>query len=681
MSLDTLQPILHWLQLHPWLAIVFAFFISFIESIALVGIFIPGAVILTAIGILIGAQIIPGISTMSAAILGAFFGDVVSFSYGRLYHEKVRQFSFFHRHSSWLNAAELFFHKHGGKGIFIARFIGPLRPIMPMIAGMFNMPWLRFCLVDVFSAMFWAPAYMLPGIAVGAAAQTFNAKSATRLIIFILAILIAFWISFWLIKKIYFFILKNLHKFYQYQWTHHFIYYKWTHYFKIPNQTNNSQPLLYLSLIVINFLFFIFLAYFSFRHQEYSSLNINVWHFFRSFYSLSGQRISVLISLLFSPFNLFFLWFILSAYFCYQKSYRLLIVWISLGCFGIGLAGITKHLLNLPRPPGLIFPPTDAAFPSGHVTIATTLLLCLSYLLFQTQEKIIQQWAQRVCYCLILLLALSRLYLGVHWLTDVTAAFCLGLVLWFSAKLFFLRFPKYDISTKTLAFLTLCSLTVGFTIQLAKHFHIQMEDLTPAWPDTGLSADLWWQTGYTEKLLYRENRLGHPLQTLNIQWLSSLETIEKNLLIQGWKALPKSKILNAIDYLNDTNQPKSPLATGFFNDQKPILEMVKFDPNFHLLAVLRLWQSNIDIYQPNYKSQKLLVGLIFYHFEHNFHFKTHIPLSSTPPAGSLNPQQFLIQNLAPNFQSRLISIQAEPLNREDDISWQGKLLLIRNINN
>ena len=49
------------------------------------------------------------------------------------------------------------------------RFIGPIRPLMPLVAGAMNMPAGLFVPVNLASALLWAPVYILPGYMAGRA--------------------------------------------------------------------------------------------------------------------------------------------------------------------------------------------------------------------------------------------------------------------------------------------------------------------------------------------------------------------------------------------------------------------------------------------------------------------------------------------------------------------------------
>lgn len=68
-----------------------------------------------------------------------------------------------------MEGAEKYFHRYGIASLLVGRFIGPLRPMLPMIAGMCDMPLPRFVAVSVLAAAGWSIAYLVPGWAAGAA--------------------------------------------------------------------------------------------------------------------------------------------------------------------------------------------------------------------------------------------------------------------------------------------------------------------------------------------------------------------------------------------------------------------------------------------------------------------------------------------------------------------------------
>jgi undecaprenyl-diphosphatase len=53
----------------------------------------------------------------------------------------------------------------------LGRFFGPIRAIIPFIAGMLDMSPKQFLAVNIASALLWAPAYLIPGMLFGNSLQ------------------------------------------------------------------------------------------------------------------------------------------------------------------------------------------------------------------------------------------------------------------------------------------------------------------------------------------------------------------------------------------------------------------------------------------------------------------------------------------------------------------------------
>lgn len=163
--------LLAWLGSHThWLGLAI-FIIAMAESLAIAGLLIPGVVLLFAASALAGGGSLGLLATLGWAFAGAVCGDLLSFAMGRWFHQDIRRMRLFARHPHWLTRGESFFREYGTYSIVLGRFIGPIRPIIPMIAGMFDMPFWRFLLVNILSAAAWAPVYVLPGYVAGNATR------------------------------------------------------------------------------------------------------------------------------------------------------------------------------------------------------------------------------------------------------------------------------------------------------------------------------------------------------------------------------------------------------------------------------------------------------------------------------------------------------------------------------
>ena len=163
--------LLSWLASHTrWLGLAI-FLIALVESLAIAGLLVPGVVLLFAASALAGGGNLGLMAALSWAFAGAVCGDLISFAMGRWFHQDIRRLRLFARHPQWLDRGESFFRQYGTYSIVLGRFIGPIRPIIPMVAGMFDMPFWRFLLVNLLSALAWAPAYVLPGYIAGNATR------------------------------------------------------------------------------------------------------------------------------------------------------------------------------------------------------------------------------------------------------------------------------------------------------------------------------------------------------------------------------------------------------------------------------------------------------------------------------------------------------------------------------
>lgn len=158
-----------WLGANPeWLGLAI-FLIACVECLAIAGIIVPGTIVLFAVAVLAGNGVLSLWETLLLAYLGGLLGDALSYSIGRYFHQDIRRLPILRSHPQWLSAAEIYFQRYGVASLLVGRYIGPLRPMLPMVAGMLNMPLGRFIVVSMLAAAGWSVAYMLPGWATGAA--------------------------------------------------------------------------------------------------------------------------------------------------------------------------------------------------------------------------------------------------------------------------------------------------------------------------------------------------------------------------------------------------------------------------------------------------------------------------------------------------------------------------------
>jgi membrane protein DedA with SNARE-associated domain len=145
--------------------------IAFGESLALVGILLPGTAVLVIVGGFVGAGLVSPWPVVIGAAAGAVAGDTVSYFVGARLGRRAAYRWPLNRYRRAVARSRLFFRRYGSAAIFIGRFFGPVRSTVPLVAGMMQMNFRRFQIANVLSALVWAPVVLSPGwlIAKGAA--------------------------------------------------------------------------------------------------------------------------------------------------------------------------------------------------------------------------------------------------------------------------------------------------------------------------------------------------------------------------------------------------------------------------------------------------------------------------------------------------------------------------------
>lgn len=129
----------------------------------LVGLFFPATAIMLFTGGLIQKGLIDPATVIVWSIVGASLGDMVTYWLGRWIGPSVVHHWPLNRDKDAVARARLFFRKFGFLSIFIGRFLGPVRPTIPLVAGIMRMRHLTFQIANVTSAMAWVPFMLLPG--------------------------------------------------------------------------------------------------------------------------------------------------------------------------------------------------------------------------------------------------------------------------------------------------------------------------------------------------------------------------------------------------------------------------------------------------------------------------------------------------------------------------------------
>lgn len=179
-------------------ALIVVFVVSLLESLVLVGLILPGAVLMATLGALIGSGKVDFHAAWVAGTLGCLVGDWLSYCIGWIFQAPLHRWAWLQKHRALLVKTEYALYQHSMATILIGRFIGPTRPWVPLIAGMLSLPIHRFISPNLLGCLGWPPIYFLPGILAGVAVDIPLAEKSGIFKLLLLAFVLLLWAAIWL---------------------------------------------------------------------------------------------------------------------------------------------------------------------------------------------------------------------------------------------------------------------------------------------------------------------------------------------------------------------------------------------------------------------------------------------------------------------------------------------------
>jgi len=446
--------------------------ISFIESLAFIGLLFPGTIFMILIGFFSSKGFLDIKDLVWFAAAGSFLGDIFSYYLGQkgnfIFSKKSHIFKI-----SYLDAGERFFLRHGDKSVILGRFIGPLRPIIPFVSGLCKMKIRKFIVFDIIGSITWSFFYLYVGYFFGATWQVIELWS-TRIgiatiavVIFLVLLYLMHWlvikkgksfitlaVSIWLsIKEA---VISNSEM--QGLISRHPNFFT----FMSARFNKNSfygRPLTYLTLAFIYTVFLLagniesVVTYDPIVQADIRIANLlyvfrtpKVVYFFL-WVTLLG-KMQIVAVLAFSLSAIFWIW--------RKKIYSLALLIAVSGSSLFAFLG--KELIHRVRPEGNLpaYNENFFSFPSNHAVMAVALYGFITIILW----KKIEQWKIKInvlfiSFIVIFFIGFSRLYLGVHYMSDVLAGYLVGL-LWLIISVSvteWLDYSKKDFSNKVIKWL------------------------------------------------------------------------------------------------------------------------------------------------------------------------------------------------------------------------------------
>jgi membrane-associated protein len=137
------------------------FVVIFIETGLVVTPFLPGDSLLFAAGTFAALGSLNVWYLVGLLMVAAILGDTVNYSIGHYLGERAYNIKWIKREH--LEKTHAFFEKHGGKAIFLARFVPIVRTFAPFVAGIGRMSYAYFATYNIVGGITWVATFTLLG--------------------------------------------------------------------------------------------------------------------------------------------------------------------------------------------------------------------------------------------------------------------------------------------------------------------------------------------------------------------------------------------------------------------------------------------------------------------------------------------------------------------------------------
>lgn len=611
-----------------------AFFAALFETTIGIGLILPGSTIILLLGAVSARGYLDVGDLIWFAVLGAIIGDNINYSIGKKYGAKWLKNGFWLIKAIHVEKARHFMDAHGAKSVFIGRFIPSVKEVVPFIAGSVKMDFKTFMLWNVLGAVGWGVEWVFAGF-IFAQSLKLGQLWLSRAGLFFAFLLIfgaLFTLFRWLIIKngkqamiiftafvqsIKAAATKNEHLlFWQKKFPRTFSFLK----------TRFDTTLfsgLTLSIIAIAFVYV--LALFAGVVEDLITADpiiaadiriANLFSVFRTdrltqgftWITLLGKSQVILVFVFVSTIVLW-LW---------KKTYYILPLFISVaGSEAFTYLG--KLTFHRPRPDMAVYAEHSFSFPSGHATIAVAFYGFLAYLFIHY----VQSWNKKVniffgTLFLIIAIGFSRIYLGVHYISDVWSGFLVG-TMWLIMAISFcewLGHNKKSVPSRPLGagVRPICFILVFLAIIFYVWFSITHHlPLATAPHDDRVVVSKSTDIFTTEQLKYTETVIGNRQEPINCIFLAQNDSHLIAALQQaGWSLTDTpnlSTFINAVKALIfRTPHPWAPIAPSFWNAKTQEFGFAKLtEQNWHTNSQhVKIWRSGYLLKN----GRTLYVGLV-----------------------------------------------------------------------
>lgn len=376
---------------------IIIFIAAMVEALPIVGTFIPGHTIIILGGFFAELEILKLEAVIFVTIFGVVAGDLLAYFIGRKfgYDFVIRYGKYFFLNEEKYEKTKKLVAEHTGKALIVGRFSPFTRALSAFLAGIYKIKFIKFIFYSIIGGVSWSVISVLLGYFI---AHGFEgaAKIFGRIVLIAFILIIAL-----------FLIYRTLNK---------------------RKQVFVKRHGFYLFLNVASIYIFSKMA------EDYidkeSTYNFDLWltQNISSIWQACLNKFMVVITNIFSPEVLLGLAILAAIYYFVKKNwYNAALIFIS-SAGGAILGTVVKHLVGRLRPTNGLILETGFSFPSQH-SLMVVVFFSLAIFLFisKIKNKALKYLFIFSSLFLIVLVGFSRIYLKVHYFSDVIAGYAIGL--------------------------------------------------------------------------------------------------------------------------------------------------------------------------------------------------------------------------------------------------------------
>ncbi|ADZ72681.1 bifunctional DedA family/phosphatase PAP2 family protein [Polymorphum gilvum] len=599
---DLLNQLVSFIGDNPGFAGAIVFLIAMGEALFIVGLFVPSTVVLVGAGTLVGLGKLEAWPIFLWTTLGAIAGDAVSYWIGHVYKDRLKSVWPLSRYRSLVERGEAFFLRHGGKSVFIGRFVPGVKAVVPGIAGMVGMNATRFTIINVVSAVAWAIAHLGPGFLAGTAFSALGEVSGRlALVLGVLCVIVfvAVMLGRWLIL-----IVLPL-----FPGTHVALVAwcarrpdrlsRWVARTFDPEHPRSAGMLVSALLLLVTMPAFFWVVAEIAPGEAMLQADVAIRNLFQSLRTPLGDHIMVFITMLGDGVVVTVVTLAAAGYLFLRRAWRRALGFLVAMTGAALFVPLLKLTVLRLRPLELYDGAHAYSFPSGHATLNAVLYGILTVLVAHDRSPWTKAALFTVTAAYVLALGFSRVYLGAHWASDVVAGLLFGVAMVSAFGFVFGSIHNEKVGRTVLAVLVAAVLAAAGGWHVHRAFDAAVASYEPVLVDEVLAADAWLAGRWAELPARRIGLSGEDREPLVIQHAGLPARFAEVLAEHGWRRPPRWSIASAAGFVaGRTAAEDLPVLPRTQNGRRPALILIRDDPPDAPDAgrwILRLWPAGVAL--------------------------------------------------------------------------------------